>query len=358
MSSSRFTTALVTVGLAAGVTGTVALARPAEAGQRTAVTAGALPTAGSKAWGWTAAIQHSTSSRDDQGRLVLISPAGASNPVGEVSDDAMLDDVSYDGRRIITSRWIGTSVEKPLRRVAIWDAATRKATFVTLAIENTDRISIVSNGFLVRDKATQRVQLRSFTGALLTTYAAVSGTHDGPIATPGGGHFMESRGEGVVIRDSATGAVTRTVSAPTGWKGCAPLGGWDASSFVMTCFKPVDDNRADDRPFRVGFTSSVPTTPVTTSAGSWHGAWPTSAPLIGMPARIGDGRAAKVVNGSPVTVRTTAAVTGAVGDKAYLMGSRASTGLSAIDVVNLTTGATSRLTTGLYSDAQTIDQVG
>jgi hypothetical protein len=73
---------------------------------------------------WSAAIQHRTSGDDDQGRLVMVRPEGGVVPIGEVSDDARILDVSADRRYVMTAR----SQEDQVR-VTVWDTTTRRPSY-------------------------------------------------------------------------------------------------------------------------------------------------------------------------------------------------------------------------------------
>lgn len=170
------------------------------------VVGAALPPPGSHAAGWVAAIRHPTSLTDGQAELLVMSPVGRTRLVGEVSDNAVLDDVVPDVRWIITSRVMGPE-ERPLRRIAVWNTLSRRASLVTLPLAAEDRIFLVRNGFLVRERINYRVQLRSLTGSLERVYLPLPGASGPPVVLRSGTRFAQPVGDRLVVRDVLSGAV-------------------------------------------------------------------------------------------------------------------------------------------------------
>ncbi|GAB3586295.1 hypothetical protein [Calidifontibacter terrae] len=234
------TTLAATATLAAGVGATTAAAGAANA---------APPTYGT---GWTAVIHHAHAWNDNQGTLRMVSATGSSVTIGAVSDDASLQDVSGDGKQITTVRWVGGS-DNQSTHFAFWDTATSTARFLHLPGLWHSNYTSGGNMLTWRD-SDGLAYLRNSSGTATRVLhvgkdAALSVSSDGS-------KFVERQGKGMVVRATADGRLLRTVPSITGFN-CSPGVQWDASSFTASCETAAQLETV--RVYRVGYTSSVPT---------------------------------------------------------------------------------------------------
>ena len=272
-------------GIALGVTAAiialpVAQQSASAAGSDHAASAGArLPTTGN-AIGWTAAVQHQTGRHDDHARLVMVSPSGGIVQVGDISDDANIEDVSLGGRYVITAREVvGSTSQGDQTRVTAWDTHTRKPSYFRLSGTGYT-LAFAGNGILVAPLSGSGITIRTFTGAVRTRLPdvpIVKGDPRGIAASPDGRTLFQS-GVKLYLRDAATGKVTKTVNPPSPAVNgsCDPTRSWTPGSFVLVCH---GSGAGEDRTYRVG-----PNGATTTLAGVGQatsgGIWPTSAGVV------------------------------------------------------------------------------
>ncbi|UIJ35869.1 hypothetical protein [Allobranchiibius sp. GilTou73] len=237
-----------------------------------------LPATGN-AIGWTAAVQHQTGRDDDHARLVMVSPAGGTVQVGDVSDDARIEDVTLGGRYVITAREVfGSTSQGDQTRVTAWDTHTRKPYNFRLAGTGYT-LAFAGNGILVAPASGKGVTVRTFAGTVRTRYADVPVATGGPrgIAVSPDGRTLLQSGKQLYLRDAATGKVTRTVNPPSPAVNgsCDPTRSWTPGSFVLAC---RGSGAGDDRTYRVGSDGAV--TALAGPGQAAGGIWPTSGGIV------------------------------------------------------------------------------
>lgn len=211
-------TTLTTAGLAlAGVTSS------AEA--VSAAAPPALPAAGSWAVGWSAA----TLKAPTGAAVVLVAPNGQQRALGTAPAGSTVQDVSHDGRRVLTQ----TVLSETAHRYFMWDAATNRKYQITL--DNHGALFFGTSGVLVsHDEGRRRVVLRTIAGTPTKVLPGLFG--DSPYVSPGGSQLSYySSGTGTIdIASLSTGKVVRKVRQPQ-QVSCGPSGMWSNGHLKFWC---------------------------------------------------------------------------------------------------------------------------
>ncbi|MBO1767142.1 hypothetical protein [Allobranchiibius sp. GilTou38] len=272
----------VALGVAAALVALPAAQQSASAvglGHAPAASPGATLPATGNAIGWTAAVQHQTGRDDDHARLVMVSPAGGIVQVGDVSNDARIEDVTLGGRYVITAREVfGSTSQGDQTRVTAWDAHTRKPYYFRLSGTGYT-LAFAGNGILVAPASGKGVTVRTFAGTVRTRYAdlpVATGGPDGIAVSPDGRTLLEGAKQ-LYLRDAATGKVLKSVNPPPAAANgnCSVARSWTPESFEVQC---SGNGLGDGRTYRVG-SDGTTTTLVGTGEAS-GGAWPTSAGVV------------------------------------------------------------------------------
>ena len=310
--------------------------------------------------GWTAAIQHQTGPEDDQGRLVMVRPQGGIVPVGEVSDDARILDVSADGRRVLTAR-----DQSGRTRVTSWDTDTGQADYFRIAMGSAD-LSFGGEGIIeapvAKDAST--VTVRSYDGSPKTSYPTSPPGSEQPYrsvaVSPDGNHLIESTDK-IVVRDAATGKTTKTVAFPeeqTAKRQCDVQRAWGNSAVAVQCYDT--DGIGNEDVYRVSFAGDT-----SRSARARSEVWPTSSGVV-YDSHGGNGPAGWVLKDASgehdLPLGQRGDVTGSRGNQVYVASSpydpaKGST-LFTHDVKTgkrVTLAGSETTGGGLITDAQTID---
>ncbi|TWP37655.1 hypothetical protein [Leekyejoonella antrihumi] len=241
----------IAVVIAAAVAAVTAGTTAAQAsGLHTDVQRATTPAAVISGTGYGAAIRHVVSDHDDQGTLVLVKPQGGITTLGQVSDDADIEDVSNDAREVVTAR-----SQTGQTRVTVWDTKTHTPHYFRIKGEYT---ALKFAGHRLIASSTTATTLRTTTGSVVRSYRAVTGD-DGwwsPVISPTGAYFALSTSGGIDVVRVSDGSLVRKVAVPKGYATCDPMHGWDSSSFVMTCTANTG-YAGDNQPFRAGYTSTA-----------------------------------------------------------------------------------------------------
>lgn len=253
-----------------------ALAPSAEAATATATPALSAASA-SSVTGWTAAIRHTRTTFDHTGTLVMISPTGKRTTIGPVSDGAGIDDVSADGRYVITS----FQTDKSQTRATIWDTKTRKASYFRPAGGASGAIpgpiAFTRTGVIAQTQFTSKaptVETFSRSGVRLSSWPSAAAK--GWIAvSPDGGSVLQVVG-GNALRRTTSGTLVRTSRLPAAVAGqeCQADHSFTPTSFVVTC---QGDGLGDDRSFEVRSNGTVSGQLAPTGAGN---IWKSSLGLV------------------------------------------------------------------------------
>ncbi|AKU18085.1 hypothetical protein [Luteipulveratus mongoliensis] len=265
---TRSARGLAAVALAgATLAGGALAAQPSYATGQSGASTAALPPAGSYAYGWSAVVRHSTDTDDNKGALAIVSPTGSLTTIGPVSDDAGLQDTTQDMRHVLTSRH-----QDGQYRITVWDTATKKPTYFRVPDHGINGLYLAfgGDGILVQ-AGTGPVESRTLTGALVRTLSAPSTRFS---ASPGGSVFYQTKGKTIVTRNAKTGAVLHTWAIPARYAGelgqCDVAQQWDATSVSLDCSLELGDYQS----FRID-TATGKTTPITPQSTAF--AYPTTA---------------------------------------------------------------------------------
>lgn len=261
MKPTTTTTTITALALCATtVVGSAAVLAPdadaATAGTTPAPRAAAVASA-TNGTGWVAAIRHAKSADDDTGALLMISPAGKRTTLGKVSDNAWINDVSADGRYVITS----FTTEQGQVRATLWDTTTRKASYFRPAggATNTQgaRIAFTTTGVIAQTEFAGnawRVETFNRSGVRLSSWPSASAA--GRIAvSPDGGRVVQVVGSKVLHRTTA-GSLVRTSRLPAAVAGerCEAEDSYTPTSFRVTC---DGSGLGEDRSFEARADGSV-----------------------------------------------------------------------------------------------------
>lgn len=312
--------------------------------------------------GWSAAIQHQTGPEDDQGRLVMVRPQGGIVPVGEVSDDARILDVSADGKHVLTARDQGGET-----RVTSWDTSTKQASHFRITAGSAD-LSFGGGGIVQAPsgKSANTVTVRTYEGTPKNTYPASalgSGrTYRTSAVSPDGKHLIEAA-DNLVLRDAATGSVVKTIDHPekqTAKRQCDVRRAWGDTAVAVQCGDT--DAIGNEDVYRVSFEGDT-SSPVRTPSE----VWPTSSGVV-FDSHGGNASAAWVLKDAAgehdLSLGEFSDATGSRGNQVYVASSpydpaKGST-LFTHDVrtgKRVTLAGTEATGGGLITDAQTIDGI-
>ncbi len=334
-------TVAATAALAAGIGGAAATAGAASA---------APPTYGV---GWSAVIHHTSTTSTDHATLQMVGPTGTTVTLGEVSQNAGLDDVSPDGRHVITARSVGSG-DNETTHFAFWDTATRRGSFLHLPGQWNAQYAAGGN-ILTWRTSDGLAYLRTPTGKAIRSLRV--GADPWLAFSANGSTFVQANGTTMTVRSTADGHTLRTVKSPTGFT-CLPGAQWDSSSFTAAC--ETAEELGAVRTYRFGYTSAVPATAL---SGDGIDTVLATSPRVG---RLGSGAGYSSLyqlSGStskPLAGLNTGEPTGGYGSSAFVL-APISGPSSRARLVKYDT-RTHAITTlsggsrgGFVSDAQTID---
>lgn len=239
------------------VVGSAAVLAPAADAATASATRALGAASATNGTGWIAAIRHAKSADDNTGTLVMISPAGTRSTIGKVSDNARIDDVSADGRYVITS----LSTAQGQVRATVWDTTTRKASYFRPAggATNTQggRIAFTTTGVIAQtefDGKASQVETFNRSGVRLSSWPSAAAT--GRIAvSPDGGRVAQVVGSKALHRNpSGTLVHTSQLPAAVAKQNCAAANSYTATSFLVSC---EGSGLGDDRSFELRADGSV-----------------------------------------------------------------------------------------------------
>lgn len=199
-----------------------------------------VPAAGSPtALGYTALIRHETGPDDGKGTLVLRAPDGRHATVGEVSDGAVVADISSNARTVVTAIRAKGGGES---RYTIWDTATGTPTYVRVK-DGGDAV-LVQDGLLVA-RPKQSPQLFDRAGKPILDYDGDFGRYNRLVASADGTKFWTNNSQGQVeMYDVRPGALLRTIPVPSGRSGCEPGMQYGPDQFTIDCTEDTDADPA------------------------------------------------------------------------------------------------------------------
>lgn len=310
--------------------------------------------------GWSAAIQHQTGPEDDQGRLVMVRPEGGIVPVGDVSDDARILDVSADGKHVLTAR-----DQSDQTRVTVWDISSKQPSYFRIAANSAD-LSFGGGGIVQapREKASGTVTVRGYDGSPKNTYPASalnSGrTYRSSAVSPDGKHLIEAADK-IVVRDAATGSVVTSINHPekqTAKRRCNIQRAWGVAAVGVQCSDT--DGIGNEDAYRVPFdgvashVASTPSEVLPTSSGVVYDSRGVNGPSLWVLKNASGERELPFGEYSDVT--------GSLGERVYVASSPYDPAKgSTLFTYDVNSGARTNLAGtketggGLITDAQTID---
>ncbi len=201
----------------------------------------------------TVAIRHATSGHDGHGTLVVVRARGGVTTIGKVADGERIDDVSTDGRKVVTYRPAGG-----WQMFTVWDTKTHHHQSFRAAGDEQARFA---GHRLVIGSLMSTATVNDASGRTLHRYAKPMEPF---LTSEGGKYFVAGYQTGTTwhlkVMRTSTGATVRTVKAPKGMTGCTPAGRWDAAAFVMVCASKR--GRGGERPYRVTYAPSARPKPV------------------------------------------------------------------------------------------------
>lgn len=333
-----------------------ALTTAAAAALLTGTAADAVSSTGLPGSGWTAAIQHQTSADDDRGRLVMVRPQGGIVDVGEVSDDAYIKDVSYDGRHVITSR-----VQDGQTRATVWDTHTGTPRYFRTS-EHAP-LQFGGGGIVQLPRNSQRTfTVRNLDGTVRKTYSAQplppGRSYVSAVVSPDGASVVEV-GTSVVVRDAATGKVRQRIASPetqTEARDCSVDRAWGAEAVSVRCGSTEELDVQNV--YRVPFTGKT-----TRVVENFSTVWPVSTGVIynRNEQTISDWMLEKSGSITRLPTLEGTDVVGSEGDRVFVMSDRYGGTDGTLFTYDVSTGERTTLAGteetggGVISDAQPID---
>lgn len=185
-----------------------------------------LPAEGSWAIGWAAATR-GAANRPTQ--LVLVSPDGREQTVGQVSPNSTVADISPDGRRILT-KVVGASSDVPTP-FTVWDLETGESHRFVLRYDAT--VLLGAGRTLVSPEVYPRqfTAIRDLRGRIVRT---IPRTGESAAVSPGGTTLMYATPTGIDVVDIPTGRLLSSTRNPQP-VACYPSGLWSDGAPKLWC---------------------------------------------------------------------------------------------------------------------------
>lgn len=257
---------LTTAIAAAAATASIGTAALAGSGQ-------AHASAPTTALGWSAVVQTwEPDTKPGVGHtLRLVPPTGGSTYLGMVGADEEIVDISLDKSRIITRNYVFDARRGGVARTdfRIWNTATKTSQVRQLPGEWNASFTTGTN-ILTWRYADGLAYKRNADGVATSRFYGIPGQAS-VFVNPAGTRYVVGKGKTVNVRSVATGAVQRTINAPTGANttGCRALTELDANRFALVCEVTADAlGDAPTRVYAVGYTASTATKALTTTNGA------------------------------------------------------------------------------------------
>ena len=176
--------------------------------------------------GWSAA-SWATSAQATTSTLYLVSPSGTRYAVGTLPPTVGVDDISSDGRRILT----GSSDPGAILE---WDVAAGTSRAITLGQQGATYTKPDGKALLTTDTSggSMRVQRRGLDGSVQVTYPAGTGLAS---MSPDGLDLVAGTTTGLAVYGNATGTLIRTLPAPSGYGSCQVVSWWPDGRALTLC---------------------------------------------------------------------------------------------------------------------------
>lgn len=201
----------------------------------------------------TVAIRHTKNEHDGHGTLVVVRAGGGVRTIGKVADRERIDDVSTDGRKVVTYH-----PESGWERITVWDTKTGHHQSFRASGDEQARFA---GHRLVVGSGLSTATLNTASGTPLHRYkrpmTPFLTSDDGKYTVFG--YQTGTTWHLKVIRTS-TGATVQTVRSPKGMRGCTPTTRWDKASFEVVCSSK--QGRGGERPYRVEYASTTKLKPL------------------------------------------------------------------------------------------------
>ncbi len=180
--------------------------------------------------GWVAAVWGSSRAAQT-GTLYLVSPTATRYAIASIPTNVALLDVSPDGRRALTQS------PDASRAVSEWDL-TSGTSRVVPQVSGIVRYSKPTAKALLDsvdtsgDSLQGHLERRGLDGSLQLTFLVGSAAG---IETPDGLFVVAHSKAGLAVWGNATGAVVRSLPAPSGYGSCFPMSWWGDGRAVVYC---------------------------------------------------------------------------------------------------------------------------
>lgn len=185
-----------------------------------------LPAEGSWAIGWAAATRGAANRPTE---LVLVSPDGREQTVGQVSPNSTVVDISHDGRRILT-KVVGASPDVPTP-FTVWDLETGESHRFVLGHDADVLLgagrTLVSPDVYPRSYTT----IRDLRGRVVRT---IPRTGESAVVSPGSTTLMYATPTGIDVVDIPTGRLVSSTRNPQP-VACYPSGLWSDGAPKLWC---------------------------------------------------------------------------------------------------------------------------
>lgn len=242
--------------------------------------------------------------QDGSGRpaVLAISARGVKTTVANLTAGESLLDVSPDGRRLVTTSWMGT----PTLRV--YDLAKHTVTPINRNVTTARFTNPTGAGLLISNSTNGAIMRIDLTGKTQASFATTYGASFVP-SVDGLYLYGMNKSGAITLNGNATGKLIRTYAKPKGFTYCTPTRNWSSNSVVASCINPTT-NTSQAFVYRSTGGAAIPiTSSLKQQPFGYTDAWNSSAgPVVQIGSSCGPAPSLLVRNSKLTTLPITALV--------------------------------------------------